>query len=161
MCSLFQKFTADLRINLLPEYHTLLSVLLSFLPKHVSTDALETLLATFTALFKYLLAPSLQSSSKLLEVTWAELCSTMPKCLPDIQRAMAEVWGTLLRRLKGNQTREKAITLLAQNLEGLDNAWATSFVYACKVSLYFTHSNVGSLDSSPFRKPCIHVPRHC
>lgn len=161
MCSLFQKLAADLRISLLPEYHALLSVLLSFLPKYVSTDALETLLATFSALFKYLLTPSLQSSSKLLEVTWAELCLTMPKCLPDIQRAMAEVWGTLLRRLKGNETREKAMTLLAQSLEGLENSWATAFVYACKVSLHFTHPNVDSLEFSPFRKPCIHVPRHC
>ena len=161
LCSLFQKLAADLRTTLLPEYHNLLSFLLAFLPKNVSTDALETLLATIAAFFKYLLVPSLQSSPKLLETTWEELCSTFPKCLPDIQRAMAEVWGTLLRRLKGNEMKEKAMTLLAQNLEGLESSWATAFVYACKASLYSTHANVGSFYFSLFRKLCIHAPRHC
>ncbi len=73
---------------------------------------------------------------------------------------MAEVWGALLRRLKGNEMKEKAMTLLAQNLEGLENSRATAFVYACKASLYSTHSNVGSFYFSLFRKPCIHALRH-
>ena len=161
LCSLFQKLAADLRTTLLPEYHNLLSFLLVFLPKNISTNALDILLATIAAFFKYLLVPSLQSSPKLLETTWEELCSTFPKCLPDIQRAMAEVWGTLLRRLKGNEMKEKAMTLLAQNLEGLESSWATAFVYACKASLYSTHANVGSFYFSLFRKLCIHAPRHC
>jgi hypothetical protein len=45
---------------------------------------------------------------------------------------MAEVWGSVLRRLK-TAPRAKAVTLLAKNLEGVEDASAWAIVYACKV----------------------------
>ncbi|KAF8622933.1 hypothetical protein AX15_006611 [Amanita polypyramis BW_CC] len=145
LLDLLQKLTADLRTTLLSEYNTLLSIQLAFLPKSISTDALSTLLSTLATFFKYLLVPSLQSDSKLLEETWTELCSILKKCLPEVQRAAAEVWGTLLRRLKGSEIKEKALTLLAQNLEGLESVWAMAFVYACKSVSQSLHTCTTSL----------------
>ncbi|KAK2463026.1 hypothetical protein APHAL10511_004681 [Amanita phalloides] len=145
LLDLFQKLAADLRTVLLPQYQSLLCILLALLPKNISTDALTILLSTLTAFFKYILLPSLQSDSKILEETWAELCTVMKRCSPDIQRAGAEVWGTVLRRLKGNEVKERAMILLVENLEGLESSWATALVYACKSVSQTLHTCTSSL----------------
>lgn len=55
------------------------------------------------------------------------------KCNGDIQRAVAGVWGNVLRRLRGGE-REKAVGLVVGSLgedDGVLEAWI--FISACKV----------------------------
>lgn len=69
---------------------------------------------------------------KLLDETWAALCSVLPTCLVEVQRAVAEVWGGVLRRLKSGP-RDDAILLLATNVD-LEDATAWAVIFSCKVS---------------------------
>jgi len=131
--SLLQKITHDLRTTLSPVYTDLLSHLLNLLPRSLSPAALTALLETFSSLFKHLLVPAI--STTLLEQTWADVRAVLPNCLPEIQRTMAEVWASLLRRLK-TTSREKAVTLLAESIIDVEDATAWVFVYACKVRHY-------------------------
>ena len=128
--SLLQKITHDLRTTLSPAYTDILTRLLNLLPRSLSPAALTVLLETFSSLFKYLLVPAI--STTLLEQTWAGVRAILPNCLPEIQRAMAEVWASLLRRLK-TTSREKAVVLLAESVVDVEDAMAWIFVYACKV----------------------------
>lgn len=102
----------DLRTTLSPVYPDLLDRLLKLLPRSISAPALTALLETFSALFKFLLVPSVQT--ELLEKTWSAIRGILPNCLPEIQRAMAEVWGAVLRRFK-TTVREKAVVLTADD----------------------------------------------
>jgi len=121
----------DLRTILSPVYPDLLRRLLKLLSSSIAATALTALLETFSALFKYLLVPSIDQ--ELLEETWSSMQSILPNCLPEIQRAMAEVWGSVLRRLK-TSGKEKAVTLLAGNIKGIEDACAWMIVFACKVT---------------------------
>ncbi|KAM6502751.1 Armadillo-type fold [Amanita muscaria] len=145
LLDLLQKLLADLRTTLLPVYPTILSTLLSLLPKLISAEALSVLLSTLAALFKSILVPSLQDDTMLLEETWTEMCSTLKKCLPEIQTAVADVLGAFLRRLKGNVIKEKAMVLLAENLQDLESVGATALVYACKSVSQTLHTGTISL----------------
>ncbi|PFH47399.1 hypothetical protein AMATHDRAFT_67804 [Amanita thiersii Skay4041] len=145
LLDLLQKLAADLRNTLLPTYKTILSILYSLLPRPISTDALSVLLTTLTSVFKYLLIPSLQSEARLLEETWTDLRSTLVKCLPEVQRAVAEVWGAVLRRLKGKEIREEAIVLLAKSLEDVEDTCAFSLAFACKSVSQTLHTCTPSL----------------
>lgn len=120
----------DLRTTLSPVYGDVLTRLLKLLPRNISAPALTALLSTFSSLFKYLLVPSIHIG--LLEQTWTLLRAILPKCLLDVQRAMAEVWGSVLRRMK-MAAREKAVTMVAASAEGIEDASAWVFVFACKV----------------------------
>lgn len=133
MSSLLQKIAQDLRLTLLPVYPNLLDRLLQLAARSISADALTVLLSTLSALFKYLLLPS--TDSTLLEQTWTAFRKILPKILPEIQRALAEVWGSVLRRLKAT-LRSEAVVLIAGDLEGIDDAAAWCFVSACKVSCF-------------------------
>ena len=62
-CSLFQKLAHDLRTTLAPEYPRVLKRLLQLLPRSLSAEALTALLATFSALFKYILVPTVDTES--------------------------------------------------------------------------------------------------
>lgn len=68
---------------------------------------------------------------RLLDETWDVLCSVLPTCLAEIQRAVAEVWAGVLRRLKAGP-REDAVLLLATSV-GLEDATAWAIVFSCKV----------------------------
>ncbi|SRR6266404_1567274 len=125
-----QKFVHDLRSVILPSYNDLLNHLLRLLSRSISAAALTTLLATFMTLFKYLLIPATESDT--LEWTWKSLRAILPECASDMQRAMAEVWGLLLRRLRVPQ-REAAVELMAENLTGIEDACAWAYIYSCKV----------------------------
>jgi U3 small nucleolar RNA-associated protein 20 len=87
-------------------------------------------LETLSALFKYLLIPS--SDELLVESTWSQLRDIIPKANTEVQRAVAEVWGSVLRRLK-LASREKAVRSLAFHLEGVSDPAAWAMVFACKV----------------------------
>ncbi|KAF7374911.1 DRIM domain-containing protein [Mycena sanguinolenta] len=137
---LLQKITHDLRMTLSPVYlDPVLPRLLALLlrSKTISAPALTALLATFAALFKFLLIPASSSTElELLEKSWTCVRDILPRCLPEVQRAMAEVWGGVLRRLK-SEAKEKAVVLLAesvvdQSAGDVQDAVAWCAVYACK-----------------------------
>ncbi|KAJ7066948.1 armadillo-type protein [Mycena amicta] len=145
---LLQKLTHDLRTTLTPAYlDPILPRLLRLLQrsKTISADALTALLATFAAVFKFLLVPvSSGDDTSLLETTWAHIRDTLPRCLPDVQRALAEVWGGVLRRLKSG-AKERALTILCESTmdEGksdVQDAAAWCVVYACKSVSQMLHT---------------------
>ena len=45
---------------------------------------------------------------------------------------MAEVWGSLLRRLRASK-REAAVEVMASDLGGVEEACAWAYIFACKV----------------------------
>lgn len=125
-----QKLAHDLRTTLSPVYPAILKQLLKLLPRPLDTAALTVLLETLSSLFRYLLVPSIHT--ELISHSWNAVRSILPKCLPEVQRAFAEVWGSVLRRLK-SASRDRAVNLLAENAEGLEDASAWAVVFACKV----------------------------
>jgi U3 small nucleolar RNA-associated protein 20 len=125
-----QKFVHDLRSLILPSYDDLLDRLLLLLPKPISATALTALLATFDSLSKYLLVPAIETD--VLQRTWKHVRTVLPKCNSEIQRPMAEVWGSLLRRLKASR-REAAVEVMAEDLSGVEDACAWAYIFACKV----------------------------
>jgi U3 small nucleolar RNA-associated protein 20 len=131
-----QKFVHDLRSIILPSYDDLLNRLLRLLPRSISAASLTTLLATFSSLFKHLLVPATESD--ILQRTWKHICAVLPECNPEVQRAMAEVWGSLLRRLSASK-RETAVEVMASDLGGMEEACAWAYIFACKVrsAVYF------------------------
>jgi U3 small nucleolar RNA-associated protein 20 len=166
--SLLQKITHDLRMTLSPVYldpifPRLLALLLR--SKTISAPALTALLATFAALFKFLLIPASSSTElELLEKTWTCIRDILPRCLPEVQRAMSEAWGGVLRRLKP-EAKERAVVMLAQsvideNAGEVQDAVAWCVVYACKVRRPFlNYFSSAYIFSSPSRKLSIHVRR--
>ncbi|KAF8546699.1 hypothetical protein OG21DRAFT_1426348, partial [Imleria badia] len=62
------------------------------------------------------------------------LHAVLPSCNPEVQRAAAEVWVSVLRRLK-TSAREKVVVLMANNLDGVETASAWMLVLTCKVGL--------------------------
>ncbi|KAG8220545.1 armadillo-type protein [Butyriboletus roseoflavus] len=129
LLDLLQKLAHDLRTTLSPVYADLLAKLLDFLPRPIATPALTALLATLSGLFRYLLVPSIHLD--LLQQTWSSFHAVLPSCSPEVQRTAAEVWASVLRRLK-TSAREKAVLLMANNLDGVEIASAWTLVFACK-----------------------------
>lgn len=129
--SLLQRIAHDLRTTFSPMYSEIFTTLTSFMPRTIPAAVLTALLSTLQSLFKYLLIPSVDL--KLLESTWDSLLETIPKCHIEVQRAVAEVWGSVLRRLKSS-ARDRAVKLIAQSLRddvGDFSAWI--FMHACQV----------------------------
>lgn len=153
--SLFQKLAHDLRTTLAPEYPRVLKRLLRLLPRSLSAEALTALLATFSALFKYVLVPS--ADAELLGQAWAAFCEVLPQCHPEVQRATAEVWGATLRRIKMSLRESCVHNIAASSNSGLGDVCAWIFVTACKVRGSFTV--VLTLDC-PY-VPYSPYPRHC
>ncbi|KIJ63496.1 hypothetical protein HYDPIDRAFT_133895 [Hydnomerulius pinastri MD-312] len=142
LLDLLQKLAHDLRTTLSPVYGDLLAKLLNFLPRPIAAPALTTLLATLSGLFRYLLVPSIHLD--LLQQTWSSFHSVLPSCSPEVQRAAAEVWASVLRRLK-TSAREKAVLLMANNLDGVEDASAWMLVFACKSVSQTVHTTSPSL----------------
>jgi U3 small nucleolar RNA-associated protein 20 len=132
--SLLQKIVHDLRMTLSPVYPDLLNHLLKLLARSISASALTVLLSTFSSLFKYLLVPSIEAN--LLEQTWSCIHNILPRCAPEVQRAMAEVWALVLRRLNPT-ARKQAVGLVAADLTGIEDPCAWMFIYACQVQIVF------------------------
>ncbi|KAK0476052.1 armadillo-type protein [Armillaria novae-zelandiae] len=142
LLDLLQKLTIDLRSTLSPVYTDILHELVALLPRSISAEALTILLSTFSLIFKHLLVSSMDLG--LLEQTWTAVRSILPKCLPEIQRAMAEVLGALLRRL-GVVARGKMAALVAADVTGIDDAAAWLFVCACKSVSQTLHTATQSI----------------
>ncbi|KAF8589508.1 hypothetical protein K439DRAFT_362878 [Ramaria rubella] len=128
LLDLLQKLVHDLRGSLRPCYMHLLEALLIPLPCAHSAETFTVLLATLSVFFKHLLGSSVQ----ILEETWSTLMLILPKCDLEVQRAVAEVWATVLRRCKGDM-RKTAVTLILRDLESIGNCGAWMFVYSFKV----------------------------
>lgn len=125
-----QKFVHDLRSIILPSYDDLLNRLLRLLPRPISAAALTTLLATFSSLFRHLLVPATESD--IVQRTWKSVCAVLPECNSEVQRAIAEVWGSLLRRLRSSR-REAAVEVMASDPGGVEEACTWAYIFACKV----------------------------
>ncbi|KAG2102831.1 armadillo-type protein [Suillus discolor] len=141
LLDLLNKLAHDLRTTLAPSYGDLLEVLLRFLPQPILAPSLTALLATLSGLFRYLLVPSINLD--LLDQTWSSFRAVLPTCNSDVQRAAAEVWGSVLRRLK-SVARERAVILMAKNLEGVEDASAWMMIFACKSISQSLHTSAGS-----------------
>lgn len=148
--SLLQKLAHDLRTTLSPVYADILAKLLDFLPRSIATPALTALLATLSGLFRYLLVPSIHLD--LLQQTWTSFHAILPSCSSEVQRAAAEVWASVLRRLK-TSAREKAVLLMANNLDGVETASAWMLVFACKVGIH--HFSRFQCTDHPFVTPSL------
>jgi U3 small nucleolar RNA-associated protein 20 len=143
----------------LPSYNELLTQLLALLRRSIPTQALTALLATLSALFKYLLIPSTNNTDAaqvadqnvghdedddLLKATWKQILRSLPRCNAEVQRAVGEVWGVgVLRRVKGKE-RERTVGFLIEGEgesmqgKGVQDFCAWCVVSACKVrTLYF------------------------
>ncbi|KAG6335501.1 hypothetical protein ID866_3590 [Astraeus odoratus] len=142
LLDLLQKLAHDLRTTLSPVYEKVLSTLLSFLTRPIAAPALTALLATLSGLFRYLLVPSIHLN--LLQETWSSFHSTLPLCSAEVQRAAAEVWASVLRRLKSS-ARDKAVALMAIDLMGIEDASAWMLILACKSVSQTLHTTSVSL----------------
>lgn len=135
---------SDLRTTLLPSYPAVLAQLLALLPRAqaISAETLARLMHTLGALWKWVLVPALPApaGAGLLRATWDALAHTLARCAPEVQRALAEVWGAgVLRRLKADAgARRGAVEMLAacvRDGRGMEDLCAWSLVYACQVRL--------------------------
>lgn len=138
-----QKLAHDLRSTLVPVYDTLLKCLFPLLARSISAEALTALLSTLSALFKYLLIPStsdadstIEAESGMLRTTWSQLLAILGKCNLEVQRATAETWAFVLRRLR-QSARDRCVKLMlleeGQSLDGVEDALAWMFQFATKV----------------------------
>lgn len=135
--SLLQKLIHDLRTTLAPLHTDILKQTLRLLPRSLSAQTHTMLLETFSALFKYLLIP--------LETTdeaWSAFLDVVPKCNPEVQRAVAELWGSILRRLKSG-AREKITLAIIASANPDVSAWV--FVSACKSVSQTLHTTTSTI----------------
>ena len=135
----------DLRTTLSPIYTDLLEKLLSLLPRSISPPVLTCLLETLSSLFRYLLIPS--HNLALLDQTWDAISQVLPTCHSEIQRAVAEVWGSCLRRMK-KEAREKSVVFLANRTGDIGSTSAWALVFACKVCIVIIRLSLNSLTST-------------
>jgi U3 small nucleolar RNA-associated protein 20 len=109
-----------------------MSKLVPLLRRAIPSDALTSLLATFSALFKYIMVPS--DSFDVIQRIWVSFRETLSKCSAEVRRATAEAWGVLVRKLK-LPTRVRLVSLLVSDLDGVEDIVPWVIVDACKVSL--------------------------
>ncbi|EKM53531.1 uncharacterized protein PHACADRAFT_99272, partial [Phanerochaete carnosa HHB-10118-sp] len=67
--------------------------------------------------------------SNAIEETWAAFAQVLPKCDPEVQRVVAELWGTTIRRLKA-AVREQCVLSIVSAASPDVSSWV--FVSACK-----------------------------
>ena len=125
LCSLLQQLSHDLRITLAPLFNEILHPLLNLLPRSLSAPTLTVLLETFSSFIKYVIIPL-----DAVEDTWRAFQPVFTRCNPEVQRAVAELWGMILRRLK-LPVRERCSVLMTEETSVDVSAWI--FVAACKV----------------------------
>ena len=117
-------------MTLKPCFENLISKLIPLLRRAIPSDALTSLLATFSALFKHIAIPS--DDIEVIQRVWASFLEALSKCSPEVRQATAEVWGVLVRKLK-LPTRTKLVTLLVSDLTGIEDFIPWVFVDSCKV----------------------------
>ena len=103
----------------------MLDNLLALLLRSLSSATLTALLESLSVLFKYILIPS-----DTIQDAWSRFCDVLQKCNPEVQRAVAELWGNTLRRMKLS-SREACVVKIVS--EGSQDVGAWVLVTACKV----------------------------
>lgn len=68
-----------------------------------------------------------------IEDTWHSFSAALIKCNPEIQRALSEVWASILRRLKG-ESKKEVLQIMLRGLPSLRDTITWTFVYAFQVS---------------------------
>lgn len=159
--SMMDKLSHDLRTTLLTKYPLILSAVLSLLTvptgvtaitdpssstsnhvkrrlRQLPPETLQTLLSTLSSLFRYVLTPSpqlLRPNFLTLRQTMIDVrsCGRKSSVAVDIERMLAEVWGGVLRRVKGKEKREGVVTDLMEGLEGCEDGVAWVWCTALKV----------------------------
>ncbi|KAJ8583235.1 hypothetical protein M405DRAFT_829083 [Rhizopogon salebrosus TDB-379] len=125
---LLNKLAHDLRTTFAPSYVDLLEVLLRLLPRLISAPFFTALLATLSGTLKHLLVPSIKLD--LLDQTWTFFEQYFQPAVLSSTHRCGSV-GSVLRRLK-SVTRQRAVVLMAQNLEGVEDASVWIVVFACE-----------------------------
>jgi hypothetical protein len=129
MGSVMTKFIFDLRTTLKPSFNRLYSALLKLTGRQISAGILTLLLDALSSLLRYILP----TTPEALEAVYSQFLGAFRKCSPEIQRAGGEVWGSALRKFKGDM-RDVSVRLVVERIKEGDGdleAWAV--VSACKV----------------------------
>lgn len=104
--SSMRKLCQDLGSTIAPFHNSILKRLLQSLLRSLSHESLSALLLACAALFRILVQPlastPIAATAQLHDIgnTWSSLCEVLPSCSAEIQRAMAEVWSTIMRQLE-------------------------------------------------------------
>lgn len=125
VCSLLQKLVHDLRMTISPMHNFIQGQLLKLLPRTLSAETLKTILDTFSVVFKYVTIPS-----EFIQDAWAAFAEVLPRCDPEVQRAVAELWGVSVRRIK-LQARATCVLSIISTASTDISSWV--FVSACTV----------------------------
>lgn len=136
LCSLFQKLLHDLRTTLMPKYESIWDALLSQAGRPLPPTTLETYIQTLSLFLKTLLLPNPSN----LTPTWHKLELCIKKCRPDVQRMLAEVWATTLRRFKSD-SRTEVTLLLVEALDSIQDAVAWIYISAFQTTSSILHTS--------------------
>ncbi|KAL5498462.1 UTP20 [Sanghuangporus vaninii] len=149
LLDLLQKLVEDIQLTLYPAYESIISCLFDILIRRRSPEVLTALLASLTSVFKYVMIPSASESNNtgVLSTTWTYLSTTLVKCNPEVQRAVAEVWSSVLRRLRKGD-RQQCVGLMMVSARGLNEFVAWSFVFTAKSVAQTIHTSGPLLISS-------------
>ncbi|KIM31383.1 hypothetical protein M408DRAFT_7156 [Serendipita vermifera MAFF 305830] len=107
----------------MPKYQAIWNALLSQASRSLPPTTLETYIQTLSLFLKTLLLPEPSN----IAFTWDQLAITIKKCRPDVQRILAEVWSTVLRRFKAD-TRAEATFMLVEALDSIPDAIAWVYI---------------------------------
>ena len=134
--SLLQKLLHELRTTLTPKYEALWNALLSQASRSLPPATLETYIQTLSLFLKYLLLPDPSN----IAFTWHRLATTIKKCRPDVQRMLAEVWATVLRRLKA-EARVEINMLIVEAVDTIPDAIAWMYISAFQTTSTTLHTS--------------------
>ncbi len=117
-------------------------------PRKLSPQTLTSILQTLSSLFRYILIPTTGSNLlPLIKPSWQLLVNAMCGLLrrkglgasgEEIERMLAECWGSFIRRIKKDDARSMAVSLLVEDLERCEGGVAWSFISALQVRI-ITH----------------------
>ncbi|KIP04980.1 hypothetical protein PHLGIDRAFT_25296 [Phlebiopsis gigantea 11061_1 CR5-6] len=137
LLDLLQKLAHDLRTTIQSLYASIQQRLLKLLPRALAAETLKMILDTFSVVFKYVAIPS-----QAIDEAWSAFAEVLPKCDPEVQRAVAELWGTTVRRLK-TQAREQCVLAIVSSANPDVSSWV--FVSACKSVSQTLHTTTSSI----------------
>ncbi|KAL5483039.1 UTP20_9 [Sanghuangporus weigelae] len=148
LLDLLQKLVEDIRTTLYPAYESIINCLLDLLMRRRSPEVLTVLLGSLTSVFKHVMIPSVsESNTDVLSTTWTYLSTTLVKCNSEVQRAVAEVWSSVLRRLR-KADRQQCVGLMMSSARRLNDFVAWSFVFSAKSVAQTIHTSGPLLISS-------------
>lgn len=106
--------------------------------RQLPPETLQTLLSTLSSLFRYTLTPShqlLRPSFVTLRQTMVDVraCGRKSSIAVELERMLAEVWGGVLRRVKGKEKRDSVVRDLMEGLEGCEDGVAWIWCFSLKV----------------------------